>query len=58
MPVKGNVLDIGCGEGLYALSVKILRPNMSVTIIDSNKDKLKIQLNFMKKTSRAKLMLV
>ncbi len=42
MPKKGNVLDIGCGEGLYALSVKILRPNMSVTIIDSNKDKLKI----------------
>lgn len=42
LPKNGRVLDIGCGEGLYALSVKILRPNISVTVIDGNQDKLDI----------------
>ncbi|HOM02974.1 MAG TPA: class I SAM-dependent methyltransferase [Acetivibrio sp.] len=35
-PVSGNILDIGCGYGVIGISLALLNPSSSVTMIDIN----------------------
>ena len=45
LPLKGNVMDIGCGFGLFSLYYAMHRPDLVISGIDLNENRIRMALD-------------